>query len=172
MSAAVPRPRLSARPGGAGSQSVLLVCKIINAPIAPEYQSFLSNISFYLGVCQPVVERMVRGQAVREFVTLPSRVARLFLNSSGRLGLPPLRGICSGPLLADDGSIRCGARYDRGTGFWCVSVDVPPIPERPTFENAQESLRLIRSMFVTFPFADAKRVGSNAGSVIDLAKPP
>jgi hypothetical protein len=123
-------------------------------------------------VCRPVALRMVRGFAVREFVTLPSLVARLFLLSNGPRGLPPLRGICAAPLLSDDGSIRCDSGYDRATGLSCVGVDLPPIPERPTVENALQSLRLIRSWFVTFPFADAKRVASGAGSVVDLAKAP
>src|ERR1700687_16795 len=47
MSAAVPRPRLSAWPGGAGSQKRLLPYKIINAPIAPGSQSFLSNVAAF-----------------------------------------------------------------------------------------------------------------------------
>jgi hypothetical protein len=120
-------------------------------------------------VCRPVV---VRSEVVREFITLPNRVARLFLNANGRRGLQPLRGICAAPLLSEGGSIRCEAGYDRTTGFWCVGVDLPPLPEHPTEENAQESLRLIRSRFATFPFADAVRIASHAGSVVDLTKAP
>jgi hypothetical protein len=112
------------------------------------------------------------GVAAREFVTLPNEVVRLFSNASGRRGLPPLRGICAAPLLSDDGSIHCEAGYDRVTGFWCVGADLPQIPEHPTLENAQESLRFIRSTFSTFPFADAVRVTSNVGPVVDLRNPP
>jgi len=123
-------------------------------------------------VCRPVKLRMVRGEVVREFITLPNRVARLFLNLNGRRGLQQLQGLCAAPLLSNDGSIRCEAGYDSVTGLWCVGVDLPPLPERPTVQDARESLRQIRSTFATFPFADAGRVTSNGGSVVDLAKAP
>jgi hypothetical protein len=103
---------------------------------------------------------------------LPNGVAKLFLNLNGRRGLPLLNGICAAPLLSDDGSIRCGAGYDRATGLWCVGVDLPPISERPTVENARESLRFVRSAFATFPFADAMRVTSDGRSLVDLANGP
>ncbi len=48
MSAAVPRPRLSPWPGGAGSPGAFAPFKNINAPIAPECQSFLSNIPVFI----------------------------------------------------------------------------------------------------------------------------
>jgi hypothetical protein len=123
-------------------------------------------------VCQPVEERTAGGKFIWERVTLPNRVARLFLNLTGQRGLQQLRGVCAAPLLSNDGSIRCTAGYDLASGLWCVGVDLPPLPERPTLENAQESLRLIRSTFATFPFADAVRVVLDAGSVVDLAKAP
>lgn len=122
--------------------------------------------------CRPVEERIVEGEVVRAAVTLPNRVAQLFLNLDEQRGLHTLQGICAAPLLSDDGSIRCDSGYDRLTGLWCVGVNLPPIPERPAVQDARESLRQIRSTFATFPFADAGRVASNAGSVVDLAKPP
>lgn len=122
-------------------------------------------------VCRPVELRAVGGAAVAEFVTSPNQVARLFLHANGRRGLPTLRGICATPLLSNDGSIRCGTGYDVATGLWCVGVDLPSIPNRPTLENAQDSLRLVRSAFATFPFADATRGIADAGSLVDLTKP-
>jgi hypothetical protein len=123
-------------------------------------------------VCRPIEVRTVGGQVIPKFVTLPNRVARLFLSSSGRRGLQPLRGICAGPLLSDDGSIRCEAGYDSETSVWCVGVKLSPIAERPTLEDARDSLGLLRSMFATFPFKDAARVTSNVGSVVNLGKAP
>src|SRR5947209_10237911 len=121
-------------------------------------------------VCRPVIERVVRGQLVREPVTLPNRVAMLYLNLSGSRGLPNLRGICAAPLLTDDGAIRCDAGYDRSTGFWCTGVQMPSLPDHPTLEDAQQSLELIRSTIATFPFADAERVRPSTTSIVDLSK--
>jgi hypothetical protein len=80
--------------------------------------------------------------------------------------------MCAAPLLSNDGSIRCEAGYDRASGFWCAGVDLPLIREHPTVEDARDSLRLISSTFATFPFADAERVVSNTGSLVNLAKTP
>jgi hypothetical protein len=122
-------------------------------------------------LCRPVELRKVGGATVLEFVTLPNQVATLFLHAHGRRGLPTLRGICAAPLLSSDGSIRCGNGYDLETGFWCVGVELPSIPERPSLENAEDALRRLRSAFATFPFADAERYTSRVGSLVDLTKP-
>jgi hypothetical protein len=121
-------------------------------------------------VCRPFEERMVHGDSIRDLVTLPNRVAELFLNLGGECGFPPLEGICAAPLLIDDGAIRCESGYDHATGLWCTGVDVPPVAERPKLEDARESLRVVRSAFATFPFADAVRVTRE--SLVDLTKPP
>jgi hypothetical protein len=150
------------------------VVKIVHAPSG--YRSEPLNVHSTVieahAVCRPVEERIVRGELIQEPITLPNRIAQLFLNLNDQRGLPTLQGICAAPLLTDDGSIRCESGYDRVTGVWCVGVDMPPLLERPTLEDAQESLRFIRSTFATFPFADAVRVASNVGSVVDLAKGP
>jgi hypothetical protein len=148
------------------------VVKIVHTPGGDRSQplNVHSTVIETHAVCRPVEERIVKGEFVREAVTLPNRVAQLFLNLDEQRGLHILQGICAAPLLSDDGSIRCDLGYDRPTGLWCVGVHLPLIPERPTVENAQGSLRFIRSMFATFPFA--VRVTSNAGSVVDLKRGP
>jgi hypothetical protein len=121
-------------------------------------------------VCQPCEERLVRGDVIRELVTLPNRVAHMFLNLSGR-NLPALNGICVGPLLTDDGSIRCEQGYDHLAGLWCVGVDVAPILDHPKLEDARECFQVLRSAFATFPFADAARL-TPGSPLVDLTKPP
>jgi hypothetical protein len=150
------------------------VVKIIHSPGGDSVERLNANgiVVIAHDVCQPVVMRMVRGELVREYITLPTRVAHLYLNLTGRRGLPKLQGICAAPLLSNDGTVRCEARYDRETGFWCVGVDLSPIPERPTIEDARHSLRFIRDTFATFPFADSVRVDSNGESVVDRARGP
>src|SRR5437763_4987804 len=69
-------------------------------------------------VCQPAEDKRRRGRMVREKVTLPTQVARLYLNLGEDLNLPVLKGICAAPLLSDDGSINCWASYDKASGLW------------------------------------------------------
>ena len=65
-------------------------------------------------------------------VTLPDRVARMYLEMSGEWKLPPLAGICTTPLLAADGAVRTAEGYDHLTCLWCSSVPTLRIPEHPS----------------------------------------
>ena len=51
-----------------------------------------------------------------EPVTLPDRVARMYLELDGEWDLPPLEGICTAPLLSADGN-RTAKGYDPLLGF-------------------------------------------------------
>ena len=75
--------------------------------------------------------------AVVEAVTLPDRVARLYLNRHDAWGVPHLDGICRAPILANDGSIRVARGYDKDTRFWCTGIELPSIPERPSRKQAE-----------------------------------
>ena len=55
-------------------------------------------------------------------VTLPDRVARMYLEMDGEWDLPPLAGICTAPVLSSDGSIRTAEGYDQDTGLWCAGM--------------------------------------------------
>jgi hypothetical protein len=123
-------------------------------------------------VCRPVEDKMRRGESIREDVTLPLTVARLYQNLGGDWHLPILKGVCAAPLLSGDGSIECSTNYDRTRGLWCVGVNAPPILRSPTLEEAEAALQLIRQTFASFPFADSARVNANPGSSVDLAKNP
>src|ERR1700682_765755 len=74
MSAAVPRPRLSAWPGGAGSQKRFGPYKTINAPVAPGSQSFLSNVPAFL-----------RKKSDLRKASNRARIQGTFLRSSARI---------------------------------------------------------------------------------------
>ncbi|MDU6240949.1 MAG: hypothetical protein E6614_18645, partial [Bradyrhizobium sp.] len=71
-------------------------------------------------VCRPVLQKILRGEMVREPVTLPERVAKLYLNRHDAWGVRPIDGICRAPILSDDGSIRATHGYDKETRFWCT----------------------------------------------------
>jgi hypothetical protein len=54
-------------------------------------------------LCQPV---RVDAEGKRQPITLPERVAKMYLDLVGEWDLPPLVGISTAPLLAADGAIR------------------------------------------------------------------
>jgi hypothetical protein len=104
-------------------------------------------------VCRPI--KYLRDDAVP--VTLPDRVAKMYLEMFGEWDLQPLVGICTAPLLSEHGSIRSPDGYDETSGLWCRAVPILELPDCPTEQDALDALWLLRSTFRTFPFADAAR---------------
>jgi hypothetical protein len=90
-------------------------------------------------------------------VTLPERVARMYLAMRGEWNLPPLNGISTAPLLIGNGRVRRTVGYDRASGLWCCDVPKLRVPKRPRRQDAEKALRLLRETFRTFPFSDAAR---------------
>lgn len=90
-------------------------------------------------------------------ITLPDRVARMYLGMDGEWDLPPLAGISTAPLLSADGRVVTATGYDPDTQLWCANLPTLRLPERPTRTEAEAALRLLRETFRTFPFADAAR---------------
>ena len=108
-------------------------------------------------------------------VTLPERVAKLYLDMKGEWNLRPLNGIACAPLLRAGGAIADAEGYDPDTGMFSERVpDMSGLPALPTEAEAAEALLLLREMFKTFPFADADMVEAPgfAVPVVDTAKPP
>jgi hypothetical protein len=114
------------------------------------------------------------GAAERADLTLPERVARLYLARRGGWGLRPLDGIASAPLLAEDGGLRAADGYDAATRLWCERVPAVAVPEAPTRAQAEGALRRLRLALRTFAFADAVRVvlPGHAVPVVDVDRPP
>jgi putative DNA primase/helicase len=111
----------------------------------------------------------------KEDAPLPKDVAQLYLHGlEGQWHLRPLNGISTSPLLAADGSIRSANGYDEETGLWCHDVPDIVVPERPTKEEAQRALLVLRQAFQTFPFGDAVRFRDESlgVDVLDLAHQP
>src|SRR5262249_27448668 len=71
-----------------------------------------------------------------------------------------------------DGEIKVAKGYDPHSGLWCC--DIPPIavPVTPSRADAMSALHSIRQTFRTFPFADAPRVSSEAGELVNIGEPP
>jgi hypothetical protein len=122
-------------------------------------------------LCQPV---KIDSSGNRVPVTLPDRVARMYLDMVGEWNLPPLVGISTAPILVADGSISDAVGFDPATGLWCCKVPPLELPQRPRHEDAVAALLLLRDAFKTFPFADAVRcLHQDLGvEVVDLSHPP
>jgi hypothetical protein len=114
------------------------------------------------------------GSAERRDVTLPDRVAKLYLDNRDGWGLRPLDGIATAPLLHADGGIRAAEGYDAATRLWCERVPALDLPERPARAEAAAALARLRRWFRTFAFADAARVVDGAAPVpvVDPGLPP
>ena len=104
-------------------------------------------------------------------VTLPERVAKMWLDS-GDQRLPALDGVATGPLLADDGTIRTASGYDPATRLWCSPMPAVPVSPHPTRQEAEHALHHLRDTFASFPFADAERVIVDGLDLVDTDKPP
>jgi hypothetical protein len=107
-------------------------------------------------------------------MTLPTRVARMYLNMPDEWTLQPLNGVTTTPLLAPDGSIGISEGYDSSTGIWLANVPPMRIPGQPAHAEAAAALYDVRHAVRTFPFADSKRrwdpeLGTE---VTDLNLPP
>ncbi|MDI3308914.1 MAG: hypothetical protein QJR07_17670 [Acetobacteraceae bacterium] len=114
------------------------------------------------------------GAMERRDITLPERVARLYLDDRDRWGLRPLDGITSAPLLHPDGTVRAAEGYDAETRLWCERVPAVAVPDAPSREDAEAALLRLRRHFRTFAFADASRVQDTAAPVpvVDTTRPP
>jgi putative DNA primase/helicase len=122
-------------------------------------------------ICRCV--KIVDGRPVE--TPLKTDIAKLYLNGlEGQWGLSPLRGISTTPLIGNNGSIRTADGYDQETGLWCHNVPALLVPPRPTKDDAERALLVLRQQFSTFPFADADLIpeGADGVAVVDLSQPP
>jgi hypothetical protein len=126
-------------------------------------------------VAQPYAPRKTKRGVEDVEVTLPDRVALLYLDLDGKRGLPPLHGITYAPILSAGGRIRSHDGYDAETGQYCANVpDLSHlVPVKPTRPQAAAALMKLRKVFATFPFADAPRRRMPGGlELVDVTKPP
>jgi hypothetical protein len=103
-----------------------------------------------------------------KLVTLPERLASLYLDMSGEWHLLPLVSISTAPILAQDGTIQTVTGYQTATGVFCCNIPDLNIPAKPTRAEAETALATLRKAFRTFPFSDAKRKSENGVDVVDL----
>lgn len=105
-------------------------------------------------------------EARREDITLPERVAKLYLDNKAACRLRPLDGITSAPILREDGTMQVVNGYDAQTRLWCEGVPQVACPDQPSRADAEAALLRLREYFRTFPFADSVRVSAPDASVL------
>jgi putative DNA primase/helicase len=122
-------------------------------------------------LCQPV---RFDAKGERQPITLPDRVAEMYLDMAGEWELPPLAGVSTAPLLAADGNVRLADGYDPETDLWCCHVPMLKLPAHPSRVDVEAALSRLRAAFRTFPFGDASRCwdASLGVEVVDLLEPP
>jgi hypothetical protein len=85
----------------------------------------------------------------------PREVAATLLARDGEWKFPRLSGIITTPTLRPDGSILSEPGYDKRTGRLLVAaLDMPPVPEQPSRDDAAAALKLLDDLLDEFPFAD------------------
>ena len=104
-------------------------------------------------------------------VPLPVRVAEMYL-ALRVWDVPPLAGMTTAPLLADDGAIQQQSGYDAERQIWCESSVTLSVPERPTKHEAEQALYTLREAFATFPFARAPMLRRGDLDYLDLSVAP
>jgi hypothetical protein len=120
-------------------------------------------------VCRPF---QVDPRGKRNNVTLPDRVAKLYLALNGRWDLRPLHGICAGVLLEDDGSIHSHEGYHAQSGLWCTRAPKLSVPDRPFKDQAVDALYRLRAAMRTFTFKGSPLVELDDNLVVDIEQPP
>jgi hypothetical protein len=83
-----------------------------------------------------------------------------------RLRFSPLMGIVSAPLILTNGRVIDNPGYDARTGLYFdpLGTSFPPIPKKPTQEDAQEALNLLDDLLQEFPFTnDASKAVALSG---------
>lgn len=121
-------------------------------------------------LCQPV---KVGRSGEHIPVTLPDRVAQMYLDMQGEWNLRTLTGVSTSPLLSADGAISTAEGYDFASGLWCCRVPSLYIAQTPSRADAEVALLTLRQTFRTFPFADAPRCWNDTRGleIVDTSQP-
>ncbi len=118
-------------------------------------------------LCRPVA---LDDKGNEKPVTFPERAAKMLVD--GVALFPPLDGIATAPLLADDGTISTHEGYDPSTRLYCARAPRVNVPDKPSQGEAKAALQKIRQVFATFPFSGSQRVTANDLDHVDLSTPP
>jgi hypothetical protein len=90
----------------------------------------------------------------------PTQLVRMALARARRWAYPHVSGIITTPTLRPDGSLLAAPGYDPPSELYLLpSLQLPPIPTRPTRQDAQAALAKLKDLFCEFSFQEKKKDG-------------
>jgi hypothetical protein len=90
----------------------------------------------------------------------PLQLVRMVLSRERRWVFPHVSGIITTPTLRPDGSLLATPGYDpRSELYLLLGMQLPPIPEHPTRQEAQAALEKLKDLLREFSFQDRKGDG-------------
>src|SRR5262245_4795758 len=102
-----------------------------------------------------IFQRFNRKRNLWVDVDPPLQLVRMILVREQRWTIPRVGGIITTPTLRADGSLLATPGYDpRSELYLLPGLQLPPIPEHPTKEQAQAALVLLADLFAEFSFKD------------------
>jgi putative DNA primase/helicase len=83
----------------------------------------------------------------------PMQLVRFVLSHERRWAFPRVSGVITTPTLRADGSLLSTPGHDPRTELYLrTDLQLPPIPQRPTQEEAREALAVLKEPFAEFSF--------------------
>jgi hypothetical protein len=99
----------------------------------------------------------------------PPDVVKTILRNRGEWTFPAVSGIIMVPTMRPDGSLLTVPGYDEVTRLLLIEPpSMPPIPDKPTQDDALAALKLLKGLLVEFPLVDDM---AHAGALSMLITP-
>lgn len=107
-------------------------------------------------------------------VPVPANLARELIARREWKSIPVLHGVVAGPVVLPDGSLLAREGYHRSRGLYVDldGLEVPAVPDRPTFEQARAALDEIHAFYSSLPFVTAEDASvALAATLTPIARP-
>jgi hypothetical protein len=128
--------------------------------------------SFIVAVARAAIYRRHDRRSKTWVVIDPPRDLACSLLNQGQWRLRRIAGVITTPVLREDGSLLDAPGYDPATELYLMpSVALPPIPDKPSRDDALKALALILDLFAEFPFkSDLDQAVAVAGLLTALMR--
>jgi hypothetical protein len=104
-----------------------------------------------------IFQRFNRKRNLWVDVDPPLQLVRMLMARERRWTIPRVGGLITTPTLRADGSLLVTPGYDQRSELYLLpGLQLPPIPEHPTEEEARAALELLSDLFTEFSFKDTQ----------------